>query len=174
MTEDLTPITLSAGLSKRLAEAADSFRDGKYHFFLSKLSYPYDLKYTDGYTEPDDASAAADDLLAQLGSDYKKFGPFNTPSDDEPAIDYDSIQLVLKSGEEEVYTTTLSKTTDAIILSLSAYDKFFHTYYTRLYGDEAAAEFRSAAQDSLTSSTRKPPPTHHDGTIYTSGFFQQG
>jgi len=146
--------SFDAGLAKRLAEAADSFRDGLYHYFVCKTSFPYDLHYTAGYESASAASDEADTLKQSLSSEYEKFGPYNTDASDEPAIEYDAIHLRFMSNNAELYCETFPNNTDAIILSVSAYDKFFQPYYVRLYGIEAATELRSHAIAALTASTR--------------------
>ena len=37
-------IVVSSLLAKRLAEAADGYRDDRFHYFLSKLKYDFDLE----------------------------------------------------------------------------------------------------------------------------------
>jgi hypothetical protein len=151
MTESLNSIP--AGLAKRLAEAADSFRDNMYHYFVCKTQFPYDLHNTAGYAYSEEASSAADSLLQDLGSGYYKFGPYKTADPDETTIEYDSVKItfLLNGNELSEKTQILSNGADAVILSLSAYDKFFQPYYVRLYGIEVAEEFRNAAKTALSS-----------------------
>ena len=88
----------SASCVSRLAEAADGFRDGKYYYFISKLNYDYDVHWASGDTD-NAASSAADTLKNQLGTDYYKFGPYKTDTNDPPLLNYDSIELrLLVSG----------------------------------------------------------------------------
>ena len=65
--------SLDAGLAKRLAEAADCFRDGKYHYFICKKTPPYELNYTKGFDSDEEASSEADAAKTALGSGYEKF-----------------------------------------------------------------------------------------------------
>jgi len=110
-------------------------------------------------------------LLAQWGNDYRKFGPYNTSSDEQKIIDYDSIELRFMQNGNVVRSQIFDNDTDAIVLTLSAYDKFFQSYYTRLYGANAAADFRSAAQTSVAS---LKSPIHKGGTLYKADTFQVG
>lgn len=160
----------TAGLAKRLAEAADSYRDGQYYYFVCLLNptsdHPdYDVHTASGSTN-DFASSSADDLLNQLGSNYQKFGPFKTDTGDPAFLDFDSLQINLIKNNTVATTITIDNChVDAIVLSLSAFDKFFLPYYTRLYGTSVASDFRSQAITALVS---KKPPTHGDGTAYST------
>lgn len=161
------PQLQTAGLAKRLAEAADSFRDGKYYYFVSLLNptedYPdFDLHSVSGDTD-EQASSNADTLKNSLGSDYFKFGPYKNDSEDSPLLDYDSLELKLIKNGLDKFTITLGNGVDAIILNLSAYDKFFLPYYTRLYGAEVAATLRSQADNALASGRAV---YHGDGTAH--------
>jgi len=172
-----------AGLAKRLAEAADSFRDGSYRYFVSKAAFPYDLHYTAGFNSAAGASNAADELVSQLGSDYSKFGPYKTDNtDSEPDIDYDSIQVTFLQNSVAKHTEGLTGDIDAIILSISAYDKFFQPYYVRLYGIDKAADIRASAVTALTATPRQlvghraslSSGSGTGGTRIVAGSFQAG
>jgi hypothetical protein len=145
---------VDAGLAKRLAEAADSFRDGKYHYFVCKTIFPYDLHYTAGFDSSLDASNEADTILKDL-TDYYKFGPYKTEAlsqEIEPLIKYDSIEIRFLQKGDEVYAEALPNNVDAIILSIPAYDKFFQPYYVSLYGIQNALDIRSSVVEVFTSS----------------------
>jgi hypothetical protein len=157
------PQEQTAGLAKRLAEAADGFRDGKYYYFISKLNYDYDVHWASGDTD-NAASSAADTLKNQLGTDYYKFGPYKTDTNDPPLLNYDSIELRLIKQGLDPEVITIPTDTDAIVLSLSAFDKFLLPYYTRLYGADVAADFRSLTASALAT---KKPGTHSNSTAYS-------
>ena len=143
---------LNAGLAKRLAEAADCFRDGKYHYFICKKAPPYDLNYTKGFDSDEEASSEADAAKAALGKDYEKYGPYKTDLADAPTFDYDAVQITFLKEGNPVYTVPFEGDVDAIILSVSAYDKFFQPYYVLLYGIEVAKELRKQSVNGLTAS----------------------
>jgi len=42
--QELNPPNFSADLAKRLAEAADGYRDGKFYCFVCKNAFPYDIR----------------------------------------------------------------------------------------------------------------------------------
>jgi hypothetical protein len=140
---------VSAPLAKRLAEAADGLRDGKIYFLVCKLKYPFDVKCDTGRDSVEEASAAANEIINQkaaLGKVYHKFGPYRTPKEYDPPITFDRIELRFLEGEVEKHKEILKRSADAIILSLSAFDKFFLPYYTKLYGVEKAKDFRDRAK----------------------------
>ena len=163
------PQEQTAGLAKRLAEAADGFRDGNYYYFISKLNptqeHPdFDVHSVSGTTD-EQASNAADTLKNQLGTDYYKFGPYKTDTDDPPLLNYDSIELRLIKQGLDPEVITIPTDTDTIILSLSAFDKFLLPYYTKLYGSDVAADFRSLTATALAT---KKPGTHSNSTAYSA------
>ncbi|SFP89101.1 hypothetical protein [Parafilimonas terrae] len=143
---------LNAGLAKRLAEAADCFRDGKYHYFICRKTPPYDLNYTRGYDSDLDASKDADEAKFELGEEYEKFGPYKTDLADAPTFNYDAIQITFLNEGQPVSIEILEGDVDAIILSMSAYDKFLQPYYLRLYGMTVANLMRTHAIAGLTAS----------------------
>ena len=155
-TMSQSPNFLDAGLAKRLAEAADCLHDGKYHYFICKRTPPYELNYTKGYDTDEEASSAADAAKVELGDGYEKFGPYKTAPADAATFDYDAIQITFLKDTNPVYSETLEGDVDAIILSVSAYDKFFQPYYVRLYGIEVAKELRKQAVCGLTASAMRP------------------
>ncbi|MEO8713311.1 MAG: hypothetical protein ABI405_14360 [Parafilimonas sp.] len=154
-SEDTIP-DFNADLAKRLAEAADSFRDNLTHYFVCDKKYPYDVHCTAGYEVAKDANDEAVTIKAGLIGENFIFGPYKTASQGEAEIEYDSIQLrFMRADNTEVYCETLPNDVDAIILSTSAYDKFFLPYYTRLYGAVVAAALRADAITALTATPRK-------------------
>jgi hypothetical protein len=143
---------LDAGLARRLAEAADCFRDGKYHYFICRTAPPYDLNYTRGYDSDFDANKDALQAKTELGTEYEIFGPYKTELKEAPTFDYDSIQLGFFKNQQLVYTQTFDGDVDALILSMSAFDKFLLPYYLRLYDIQIASEMRTQAANGLMSS----------------------
>ena len=145
---------ISAHHARRIAEAADGLRDGVVYYFVSKKYFPYDLTAYGGDTST--ALPAAEAALAQKNSTisdpkdkYTLNGPFLTDKEYGYAPDsYDEIEVrFLKHGEGDNKIVTksilLDPSTDAVVLSLSAFDKFFLPYYTRLLGAKVALQFRS-------------------------------
>lgn len=149
MIDQTPPAPITAGLARRLAEAADGLRDGKYYYFVSQQQYPYDLQAAGGTTDTE-ASYAADILRSELNSFngkelYYKYGPYRMPEDYAQPVTYDHVEIRLLNNGAVAHCETLDGDTDAIVLNLSAFDKFLLPYYTRLYGVEVAKEMREAA-----------------------------
>ncbi|MEP6466933.1 MAG: hypothetical protein ABJB05_11545 [Parafilimonas sp.] len=164
------PQLLTAPLAKRLAEAADGFRDGKYHYFVSQLNTDqysdFNMQNVSGDTD-EEASSAADILLSDLGCDYYKFGPYKTDNDSSsPLLSYSSIELTFTKVNFDTLVISITPETDAIVLSLSAFDKFFLPYYTRLYGAAVAADYRAKASTALSDLSLKKLPAHGNVTAY--------
>ena len=152
----------SAGLARRLAEAADGLRDSKYYYFVSMRNFPFELKAAQGNTA-EEASDAADDLLAEFNNGksdnlFEKFGPYWTALDFPAPLTYDQIEIRFLSGNTVQHTQTLGSDTDAVILSLSAFDKFFLPYFTRLYGATQAANMRVLASNVLSADPLSSDP----------------
>lgn len=174
---------LSANLAKRLAEAADGFRDDKFYYFVCKRKFPFGLDYVRGNSDAE-ARKAADIMLAEKNSGitvdfYEKFGPYKTgnidqtqsdpnqtPGDCEPSLVYDKIEIRYFNGDTLADTPSqyLDGNVDAIVLNISAYDKFYLPYYTRLYGVDIARDMRRAAIKVLSANPPKPVP-HQNHTI---------
>jgi hypothetical protein len=154
------PTQQTAGLAKRLAEAADGFRDGKYYYFIARSEYDFDLQYAGGTTD-EQAHNLAQSIKDDKGSEYEIYGPYKTESDDPPLMNYDSIQMTFTKQGLTPIVAALETDVDAVILSLAAYDKFFHPYFVRLYGDTRANNLRSAASTALANSI---PVRHGNAT----------
>ncbi|HNP21146.1 MAG TPA: hypothetical protein PKM63_01080 [Panacibacter sp.] len=168
---------MSAGLARRLAEAADGLRDDNYYYFVSQQNYPYDLQPVAGSTI-EQASYAADSLASELNSignkePYYKYGPYHMPLDYVSPIPYDTLEIKMLSNGSTVYSETFGNDTDAIILNLSAFDKFLLPYYTRLYGVDIARNMREAARLTFSSTTQSPNTATrivtHKGTTLSTG-----
>ncbi|WP_336517189.1 hypothetical protein [Pollutibacter soli] len=151
---------LPAGLARRLAEAADGFRDGLYHYFIASSTYPYFLLIPQGSSSDDNAKNAA---LAELekarldfpNRNYEVYGPFLTEFD-IPLLDYDTIEIRLLSTAQYqnpvvVRSFTVTSDTDAIFFTMSAYDKFAHPHYSRMHSPQTMMSIRSNTQQSMGS-----------------------
>lgn len=161
---------LPAGLGRRLAEAADGFRDDLYHYFIASRTYPYFLVIPPGSSSDDSAKNTA---LAELeksrlqhpGRNYDVFGPFLTPAD-LPASDFDFIEIRMIRNDQYqsptvVRSFNLPPDTDAIFLTLSAYDKFALPYYARLHPGEKTQQRREETRQYMAA---RAPAIHKSGT----------
>lgn len=152
---------LSAGLAKRLAEAADGFRDNLYHFFLAVTEHPYHLVCTEGSSSKTDAYEQAKAKLKELekelpGRQYEIYGPYLTSAEKEIEIDYDSIEVRMMHSAAGLVRSATFVNVDAIVFNRSAFDKFFLPYYTRLYGPDKVAEISSNADTTLSATKMAP------------------
>ncbi len=129
-----------ASLLRRVAEAADGFRDGLDKYVVADRKFPHKVLGVFA------TQAEADDSLARAataeGSDYERFGPFRTT--EEPAYVEDSAEEVLEvivvtRGGQKRYD---AKQIDALFWGLPAFDKFIAPNLTVVGGVRYAAEQR--------------------------------
>jgi hypothetical protein len=130
-----------ASLLRRVAEAADGYRDGEDKFVLADRRFPHKVLGVF------DSLAQAQDSLSRSkppeGSEYKVYGPFRTPPDSG---------YVEKAGDEivEVIVVRADKTRrsydgrkyDAMFWGMTAFDKFVAPYLTTVSGVGEAARQR--------------------------------
>ena len=163
---------MSAALAKRIAEAADSLRDNNIYYFVSRKKFPFDLMAFGGTQDIAKALADAQEELAKKNAEisehkdmYVLSGPFKTDGEHSftKDLDYEAAELcftkTVNGVKTLVKTFAIDKSTDAIILSLSAFDKFFLPYYTRLLGADEALKLRNMVKEDILSE-----PTEHRGT----------
>jgi len=162
--QELNPPNFSADLAKRLAEAADGYRDGKFYCFVCKNAFPYDIRVASGNTAEQAISNANDELATLDPTQYHIYGPYQTSQEEDynPTLVYDAIEIKFLNQNSVVQTQTLDGNTDCIVFDLSAYDKFFHTYFVRLYGHAQANDLRTSAKAQLSLSK---PVIHAHATL---------
>lgn len=156
---------ISASLLRRLAETADAARTGDSIWIAVHLDFPHDVIGV--FDNPEVAGGA---LAGVRNADV--FGPYLTPRDPGfgggyvspcphdgwmtmaftadgicpdgiPISDISRLTLVIEriSGEP-VRIDMPADRVDAMVFNMTAFDKFFVPYYTRLYGAEFAAQLR--------------------------------
>ena len=136
-------IPVQASLARRLAEAADGFRNVDQVFFIAGYQPPYAIK-----DFPDSTSAQAymsDHNFSE--NDYGIFGPFKTTDDVENLnlpgvenIETVDIKIHFKDGSQQ--DVCLPGSIDSIFFNLSSFEKFVFPYYSHLYGVEYAKTMR--------------------------------
>jgi len=163
---DTTP--QRASLARRLAEAADGYRDGKLKWFVADRNFPHSVVLV-----LEDTTKGQDSLTrlirlkkvptsSEFGpADYRLYGPFQTPRD----TNYKEIR-----GEEIasiVVTTVNGKRTmidpqeyDAMFWGISAFDKFVTPYLTVVYGADFAAHERQLYLIGKSPYTHSTQATH--------------
>jgi len=128
MPESKTPE--SASLLRRLAEAADGYRDNEPRIIVARRDPPHDVTGVFRASQ----TAEIDEALRVAGSGYEAFGPYQTPTADP-----------LPSGRKQVLSVTVTytdKTTDtfpaddfdALVWSVPAFDKFVMPNLISAYG----------------------------------------
>jgi hypothetical protein len=147
----------TASLLRRVAEAADGFRDGIPRYVVANQVHPH--KVLGVFLKLEQAR----DTLAQLrASDpasyasYEVFGPYRAV-EDPPMVEADTTEEVLevvvkyRGGKT---TTYRGDEVDAIFWGLPAFDKFVAPYLTGVSGVRYAAEQRELYR------IRKSPLVH--------------
>jgi hypothetical protein len=130
----------SASLVRRLAEAADGFRDGKPRYVVAHRKGDRGHHDVLGVFM---TFQEADFMARRAGPEYAVFGPFVTLDDppDESSSEEDVVEVIVrkKNGREVRYS---ADSVDALFWSLAAFDKFIAPYLTVVDGARYAAEQR--------------------------------
>jgi len=135
----------SATLLRRLAEAADGYRDGMDRYVAADRNFHltrHGHKVAGVFLTRQEAEAAAGQANnVEAGARYSVFGPFRTMRDvvTETAEDVVSVTVLMKNGKTKVYS---ADSVDALFWSLPAFDKFVAPYLTSVAGPEYAWEQR--------------------------------
>lgn len=131
--------SVSAGMLRVLAEAADGFRTGRAVFFVADRRYPYHIV---GVFE---SRAAAEAARADSASSFAVFGPYTTPADRiaDTSTRVIGVRLTLQTPRGREFRDLDPQKVDAVFLSPSAVDKFVLPYYAKVYGPHYALELRS-------------------------------
>jgi hypothetical protein len=148
------PFPLSSTLARRLAEAADGFRNVNQVFFIAGYKFPHAIK-----DFPDLASA--EEYYSDKGfkeKDYAIFGPYKT-TDEVENLDLTGVENIkkveltvhFKNGDYK--NVSLPGSIDSIFFNLSSFDKFVFPYYCHLYGAKYAKKMR----DNLISLYKEQP-----------------
>jgi hypothetical protein len=163
---------IPASLARRLAEAADGFRNVPQVFFIAGYARPHAFKDFPDLT-------SAETYFSEKGlsvNDYGIFGPYKTYDDveklnltgieDFAKVDID---IYLKNGDHQKFS--LPGGIDAIFLNLSSLEKFVFPYYCHLYGVEYAQQMRTNLIDQYKDLTKGSnivmaiPKEHAGGTL---------
>lgn len=126
----------SASLLRRLAEAADGYRDGQSRY----LVFHYDRadKRDRVFTEREDADQYLQGLPSEERTDFGVFGPYVSPLD-QPTTERVST-IVVEWGQKRESIDAADY--DSLFWTSSAIDKFLIPYYTRVLGISKAATLR--------------------------------
>jgi len=147
----------SAPLLRRLAEAADGYRDGVDRFFVVSLESPHEV-LREEFLKREDADAAAK-VRSTETLHFAAFGPYRTEADSvAQAASVDSVVAFLSDGRRRVYD---GSAVDALFWSLPAYDKFVTPYETTVYGVAEAARRRELYRRDQHPGTNSKPLPHY-------------
>lgn len=130
----------SASLMRRLAEAADGFRDGKPRWVAIHRQGVEGHHRVLGVF---DTFAEASFTARRAGPEYATFGPFVTTDDppDESSGPEDVLEVIIRQRNGEVKRYG-ADSVDAVFWSLAAFDKFIAPYLASVDGVRYAAEQR--------------------------------
>ena len=145
---------VSATLLRRLAEAIDGYRDGKRHWFVVKDGKRIMMR------GPFSSAAAAGRDKRAAGPGYRVFGPYRMANDGGAA----AIKVVVTSrkGGHEWTRTYYPPDVDAIVFTMSAYDKFIAPYYANIDGLDEARRKRHALSAGPFEAVVHTPPTIYE------------
>ena len=130
-----------ARLVRRLAEAADGYRDGRDHWVVASRK-PY--KGNHRVVGVFDSSQEAKFVAAREGLDYDAFGPFKTPKEEFLVPPGERVKEVIVVYVNGMKTNYSADSVDAVFWGLSAFDKFIVPYLASVATAEYAAEQREA------------------------------
>jgi hypothetical protein len=132
----------SASLLRRLAEAADGFRDGMPRWVAIHRKGQQGHHDVLGVFRSFDL---ANDTAQKRGPEYATFGPFVTKDDppDLSSTDEDVVEVTVRQ-KNGVVKRFSPDSVDALFWSLAAFDKFIAPYLTSVDGVRYAAEQREA------------------------------
>jgi hypothetical protein len=130
----------SASLVRRLAEAADGFRDGRPRWVvIHRRGVQGHHNVAGVFMSFEEANVEAQ----RAGPDYAVFGPFTTVDEppDQSTGPMDVVEVTVRQRDGKVIRIDPNKV-DALFWTLAAFDKFVVPYLTRVDGARYAAEQR--------------------------------
>ena len=155
-------VTKPAGLVRRLAEAADGYRDGRDHWVVaSRKPYKGNYRVVGVFDSLHEAEFAAN----REGFEYDAFGPFKTPKEQflVPAGQrVREVIVVYANGEKKNYS---ADSVDALFWGLSAFDKFIVPYLASVASAEYAAEQREAYRRNESELAGSEQVAHKKGSF---------
>ena len=153
----------SASLLRRLAEAADGFRDGKPRWVaIHREGQQGHHKVLGVFRTYQEAAFEA----RRAGPEYAAFGPFVTVDDppDLSSTDEDVVEVIVRQ-KNKVEKRFSADSVDALFWTLAAFDKFIAPYLTTTEGVRHAAEQRELYR------IGKSPLVHSTAVAHKAGSF---
>jgi len=150
-----------ASLLRRIAEAADGYRDGTDRYVVADRKFPHHVRGA-FLTRAEADSTVAKAKSESDTTDYDVFGPFRT-TEDPPAVIIDSeevafVTVTTKDGKTKQYD---GKEYDAIFWGLTAFDKFVAPYLTVVSGVKYAADQRELYRIHKSPLVHSTEATHY-------------
>jgi hypothetical protein len=151
----------SASLVRRLAEAADGFRDGKDKYVVANRKFPHHVAGV--FSTLDEARFVAN----RAGPDYSAFGPFRTIDDppDQSSVGDEAVAEVIVVTKGGKRTRFPADSVDALFWSLAAFDKFVVPYLAVVYSAQYAAEQRELYRQGKTPFAHSSDVGHWRGSF---------
>jgi len=140
----------SASLLRRLAEAADGYRDNESRIIVARRDPPHDVAGVFRESQ----TAEIDEALRTAGSGYEAFGPFATPSTDPLPSGRKQVSSVTVTYTDQTTETFPAGTFDALIWSVPAFDKLIMPNLISAYG----LPFATAKRTEFVSAAKAPFP----------------
>jgi hypothetical protein len=139
----------SASLLRRLAEAADGYRDGEPRIVVALREPPHAVAGVLRASQ----EAEIDALLRAAGPGYEAFGPFATPGTDPKPGGQKQVAMVTVTYTDQSSESFSAADYDAVIWSVPAFDKLVMPNLVSAYGLPFATakrtEFVSSAAGAL-------------------------
>lgn len=148
-----------ASLLRRLAEAADGFRDNRPRFVVAGRRFPHPVA---GVFEDRDQADLALGPLSGDTMNYEVFGPYRsaeTPGGVEDVDEeVDSAVVFTRGGARKTFR---GDQVDALFWGLPAFDKFIAPYLARTGGPRYAAEQRELYRRGVSPLARSKVVPHY-------------
>lgn len=146
-------ILKSASLMKRLAEAADGYRDSVPRFVVAALEFPH--RVVGVFTDSTAADSTAQDSSTS-SLHFRRFGPYLTVL--EPGVDtlLDNVDSVVVYHSNKGPTRYLGEEYDALFWGLAAFDKFVAPYLTQVSGATHADSVRELYKTGQLTNSELP------------------
>jgi len=153
---------LPASLVRRLAEAADGYRDGKDKWVVASRKADKGNHRVVGVF---DSLQEAEFTATREGPEYAAFGPYRTPTEEflvPPGERVREVIVVYVNGQKKSYG---ADSVDALFWGLSAFDKFIVPYLASVASAEYAAEQRDLYRRNESKLSGSEQVAHKKGSF---------
>jgi hypothetical protein len=151
-----------ASLVRRLAEAADGYRDGKDKWVVASRRAEKGNHAVLGVFS---SSEEAELVARRGGGDFAVFGPFRTPKDDYRIPEGERVAEVVVRYVNRTERRYSPDSVDAVFWGLPAFDKFIVPYLSSIASAEYAAEQRELYRLGQSKLAGSEPVAHKKGSF---------